>query len=67
LEKQVIEAFWDELAELCAWAFVSASAIEIEELGFGQAWVFVLDEDDELTCWRASLSLDHRWTLSPVY
>jgi hypothetical protein len=67
LDDQVIEAFWEELAQLCHWAFASAFAIEIEEIQFGDAWVFVLDSDDTLTCWRATLSLDKRWTLSPVY
>jgi hypothetical protein len=31
------------------------------------AWtVQILDLDYRMTVWRASLSLDHRWTLSPI-
>jgi len=28
--------------------------------------IWILDLDQRYTQWRASLSLDHRWTLSPV-
>lgn len=31
------------------------------------AWLVVLDAKGELYCYRASLSLDDRWTISPSY
>lgn len=59
--------FWDELVKLCEWAFTDQGEYYIQELSDEEAWVFQLEEDAGVTCWRASLSFDGRWTLSPVY
>jgi hypothetical protein len=61
------DAFWDELVLLCEWAFTDQGEYYLQQIGDADAWVFQVDEDLRLTCWRARLSLDYRWTLSPVY
>ena len=38
-----------------------------KRIGDTKYWIVVLDDDGELYCYRASLSLDRRWTISPVY
>jgi hypothetical protein len=59
--------FWDELVELCEWAFSDQGTYSIQELSHEDAWVLQIDDEQGLTCWRATLSFDGRWTLSPVY
>lgn len=56
-----------ELEELVAWAFSEHDDVSIQELGDFDAWIFAVLDGQELLCYRASLSLDLRWTLSPVY
>jgi len=38
-----------------------------KRIGDTKYWIVVVDEEGELYCYRASLSLDNRWTLSPTY
>jgi hypothetical protein len=61
------KAFWDDLTDLCEWAFADQGDYFLQELGIEDCWVYQLTEDDTLVCWRATLSHDFRWTLSPVY
>ena len=48
----------EELAPDALWVTVDWLSDEAAEVG-------ILDLDYRMTVWLASLSLDHRWTLSP--
>jgi hypothetical protein len=61
------ESFWTELGYLCEWAWGKEAEFYIQELGFGDAWVYQVEESGQVKFWRATLSLDGRWTLSPTY
>jgi hypothetical protein len=54
------------LQEIIAYAF-GCSPVVVGDAGDETLYrLIVLGEDGELYEWIASLSLDHRWTLSPV-
>ena len=55
-----------KLDELTAWHWPDALWITYERHSDTCYTLNVLDVDYKYTVWRASLSLDHRWTLSPV-
>jgi hypothetical protein len=55
----------DGLAEVLAYAF-GCSPVVLGDAGDPTTYtLMVLGDDGELYEWLASLSVDHRWTLSP--
>lgn len=55
------------LYELVEWWKPDLVEFKVDWLSPQEAWVFMLTPDEELIIRRATLSLDARWTLSPVY
>jgi hypothetical protein len=66
LEGQVIMLFKHRLDDIIAYRFPDALWVDVHWHSHEAATVFVLDLDYSYTGWRAHLSLDHRWTLSPA-
>lgn len=55
------------LYELVEWWKPELIEFQVVWLSPQEAWVYLLDPDEMLHVRRARLSLDGRWTLSPVY
>jgi hypothetical protein len=60
------KAFPVELKDLVEWRFPDALWIAYERKSEECVVVWILDVDNGYNEWIAHLSLDHRWTLSPV-
>jgi hypothetical protein len=56
-----------DLRELCEWAFSDALDIDYDMVSDEVCIVWMLRAGYSYEKWLASLSLDHRWTLSPLY
>jgi len=65
-EKQVIKMTDSRLDELVSWAFPGALWVDYHRHSDDCYTLFILDVDYSYTGWRAHLSLDLRWTLSPA-
>jgi len=63
--KPVFKLVDPRLEELIDWAFPDALWVDYHRHADDCYTVFVLDLDYSYTGYRAHLSLDHRWTLSP--
>jgi hypothetical protein len=55
------------LYELIEWWKPELLECKVDWLSPQDAWVYLLEPDGHLVIRRATLSLDARWTLSPVY
>lgn len=67
LEEQVTIINARLLYELIAWWKPELLEVKIDWLSPQEAWISLLEPDGTLVIRRATLSLDARWTLSPVY
>jgi hypothetical protein len=67
VEEQVTIINGRLLYELIAWWKPDLIEAQVEWLSPQEAWIYLLEPDNTLLIRRATLSLDGRWTLSPVY
>jgi hypothetical protein len=65
-EKQVTNLTYDSLDELLDWWAPDCWQLDQHWYSHECCRIELLDREFRFTVWLASLSLDHRWTLSPV-
>ena len=63
----MISALDDRLIELVERIFPAWTKIGYEQHSDQSYTLWIMDHEQVWHFWRASLSLDDRWTLSPVY